>query len=241
MLADDPGPTVVVGLSRSLSLRDVIMSRKNKAPQEGLFPNGQPQEALDAVGSVGPTDQGEAAEPEEVHPEDLEFAVEELDGADSPPARLPRPSSITSGVAGDDGGTLEQPWPNAAAAPDPFDPGTLRLSQSFGAAAGVKKALLTVPVRKPDKSWFVRVHPDESYRLQTAVIELKEDRETYLVVPALWPELATEATFRPKLLATAVNRQGVVFLWEANLPRSDGRVDEWTRTALEAVELSTRR
>jgi hypothetical protein len=59
------------------------MSRKNKAPQEGLFPNGQPHEALDAVGSVGSTDQGEAAEPEQVHPQDLEFAVEELDGDES--------------------------------------------------------------------------------------------------------------------------------------------------------------
>src|SRR5262245_56173499 len=44
----------------------------------------------------------------------------------------------------------------ATAAPDPFDPGSLRLSQSFAACLGVKKALVTVPVRKPDKAWFVR-------------------------------------------------------------------------------------
>src|SRR5262245_17721797 len=79
--------------------------------------------------------------------------------------------------------------------PDPFDPASLRLSGDFSAALGVKKALLTVPVRKPDKSWFVRTQPDDNYRLQTAVIELKEGRETYLVAPSLWPELATESTF----------------------------------------------
>src|SRR5690242_11229180 len=67
--------------------------------------------------------------------------------------------------------------------PDPFDPASLRLSQSLSTVIGVKKALLSVPVRKPDRSWFVRVHPSEHYRLQTAVIELKEDRETYLVAP----------------------------------------------------------
>jgi hypothetical protein len=124
------------------------------------------------------------------------------------------------------------------AAPDPFDPVSLRLSQDFSASVGVKKALLTVPVRKPDKSWFVRVHPDPAFRLQTAVIELKEDREVYLVAPPLWPELAAEAMFKPKLLATAINRQGNVFLWEVNLPRPDGRADEWSRTALESLEMA---
>ena len=33
--------------------------------------------------------------------------------------------------------------------PDPFDPARLRLSQEFAASLGIKKALLTVPVRKP--------------------------------------------------------------------------------------------
>jgi hypothetical protein len=121
---------------------------------------------------------------------------------------------------------------------DPFDPASLRLSQDFTASMGVKKVLLAVPVRKPDKSWFVRVHPEESYRLQTAVIELKEDRETYLVAPALWPELAAEATFSPRALFTAANRQGLVFIWPIRLPGPDGRVDEWSRTALEAAQMA---
>jgi hypothetical protein len=126
------------------------------------------------------------------------------------------------------------------AGPDPFDPESLRLSQDFAASLGVKKALLTVPVRKPDKSWFLRVHQDPAFRLQTAVIELKEDREVYLVAPSLWPELATEPTLKPQLLATACNTQGVVFLWPVNLPRPDGRRDEWSRSALEAITLATK-
>jgi hypothetical protein len=124
--------------------------------------------------------------------------------------------------------------------PDPFDPDSLRLSQDFGAGLGVKKALLSVPVRKPANSWWVRVHPSADYRLQTAVIELKEDRETYLVAPALWPGLATEATFSPRALFTAVNREGVLFLWPIRLPRADGRTDEWSRTALEAAGRATK-
>jgi hypothetical protein len=121
--------------------------------------------------------------------------------------------------------------------PDPFDPANLRLSQDFASAIGVKKALLTVPVRKPDKAWFVRVHADDGYRLLTAVIELKEDRETYLVARALWPDLAGESTFSPRALFTAMNRQGVLFLWPVRLPGPDGKVDEWSRSAHEAAEL----
>ena len=45
---------------------------------------------------------------------------------------------------------------NAMPPEDPFDPTRLRLSQDFGEQIGVKKALLTVPVRKPDRQWFVR-------------------------------------------------------------------------------------
>src|SRR5262245_66692586 len=85
-----------------------------------------------------------------------------------------------------DPAALERPTPTGpGSGPDPFDPGSLRLTQSFGAAIGVKKALLSVPVRKPDRSWFVRTHPEEGYRIQTAVIEVTEDRETYPVAPPL--------------------------------------------------------
>jgi hypothetical protein len=122
--------------------------------------------------------------------------------------------------------------------PDPFDPARLRLSQDFAATVGVKKALLTVPVRKPDKSWFVQVHPDESYRIQTAVIELKEDREVYLVDPSLWADLATEATFGPRAIFTSITRQGVVFLWPVRLPGHDGKIDEWSQSAIEAATMA---
>jgi hypothetical protein len=68
------------------------------------------------------------------------------------------------------------------------------------------------------------------------VVELKEERETYLVAPALWPELAGESTFSPRVLHTAVNRQGVVFLWPIRLPGPDGKLDDWNQSALEAAQ-----
>jgi hypothetical protein len=112
----------------------------------------------------------------------------------------------------------------------------LRLSQDFEATLGVKKALLTVPVKKPDKQAFVRVHPDESYRFPTAILEFKEDRESYLVDPALLSEIPGEVV--PKMLFTAITRQGVVFLWPVPLPMEDGRVMEWHRSLLQAAEMA---
>ncbi len=126
-----------------------------------------------------------------------------------------------------------QPIADPADGLDPFDPAKLKLSQDFAASIGVKKALLTVPVRRPDRQTFIRVHPGPDYRLQTAVIELKEERETYLVAPELWPELPEEII--PKVLLTAITRQGVAFLWPIRLPDSGGRLDEWSRSALEGA------
>ena len=59
---------------------------------------------------------------------------------------------------------------------DPFSPERLRLAQNFNATCGVKKELIRIPVDKPDKAWFVRVHPSEEYRLQTGILELKSER-----------------------------------------------------------------
>lgn len=117
---------------------------------------------------------------------------------------------------------------------DPFDVSRLRLSQNFMAAAGVKKVLNTVPVRKPSKEWFVRTHPDPKFHIETCVIELKEDSEIYLVDRSLWEAVGAESTFGPRALITTINRQGVLFLWPIRLPGADGRIDDWNRSALEA-------
>jgi len=123
--------------------------------------------------------------------------------------------------------------------PDPgslFDPSRLRLSQNFAERVGVRKAITTIPVRKPNRQEFVRVHPDENMRIETAVLELKEDRETYLIEPELRAELPGEVV--PKVLFTTVNRQGVLTLWPVRLPRSDGRLDTWNQSAIEAARMA---
>jgi hypothetical protein len=115
----------------------------------------------------------------------------------------------------------------------------LRLSQNFIETAGVKKLLMTVPVRKPNPQDFSRVHPDPAYRSEFAVIELKDDRETYLLTPAVSMELASECV--PVVIYTAINRQGVVYLWPVRLPSSDGKVNEWYRSLAAGAERAVTR
>lgn len=119
-------------------------------------------------------------------------------------------------------------------APNPFDPELLRLPQDFGAGLGVKKLLTTLPVRRPDRQWFVRVHP--TLRIETAVFELKEERETYLVSPEMRAEIPGELVAKALLLA--VTRQNSPFLWPIRLPDESGRLDEWNRSAAEAAKLA---
>src|SRR5262245_25732885 len=100
-------------------------------------------------------------------------------------------------------------------APTPFSVAALRLSQDFIGAAGVKKLLTTVPVRKPGRQDFFRVQPDPEYRADMGVIVLKDDEETYIVVPALHEALANEMVH--VTVFTAISRQGVTFLWPVRL------------------------
>ena len=119
---------------------------------------------------------------------------------------------------------------------DPFDPAALRLEQSFSDGPAVQKLLTTIPVRKPGKQDFVRVHAGEGYRLNPAVIQLKDDREVYLVAPTLVKELMTECA--PVTLYTVMSRQRVLSLWPVRLPASDGKDMEWWRSAREAAALA---
>src|SRR6516164_5446461 len=114
---------------------------------------------------------------------------------------------------------------------DPFDLKSLRLNPSFIETAGVKKLLTTVPARKPGGQDFIRVRKEPEYRESFALIDLKADGEDFLVRPEILPDLANEVTY--KTLFTAINRQGVVFLWPVRLSAPEKR-DNWAHSAREA-------
>src|SRR3954467_9872734 len=90
-------------------------------------------------------------------------------------------------------------------APDPFDLDALRLDPGADLVS-VKKVIVRIGVRKPGPQEFVRTRPGPEYRLDTALIELKAERESYLLAPALRAELGDEA--RSVRLYTTISRGG---------------------------------
>ena len=128
---------------------------------------------------------------------------------------------------------------NTHATPDPFAPENLRLKQSFAETVGVKKLITTMPVRKPSAQDFVRVHPSPNFRADFPIIELKDEREDFLVTASMHPELTAEIVC--KTLFLAVTRQGTFFLWPIRLPGPDGKDLDWWRSAREAAEHATER
>ncbi len=122
---------------------------------------------------------------------------------------------------------------------DPFDIKNLRLSQDYTTEVGARKKLITVPVRKPTKAEFVRVHADPAYRLDTLLLELKDQRgEAYLIGHEIRDQIASESTVGARRLVTAVNRQGITFLWPLRLPGPDGRLDPWGQSALDIAVIA---
>jgi hypothetical protein len=126
-------------------------------------------------------------------------------------------------------------------APDPFEPESLRLDGDFD--LGAKPVLTVVEVRKPPKSAFVRTHPDPGYRMPVAA-GLDHDggqKQLYFIERKLLPHLpAFNITATSKLLVTSITAQGLLFLWELNLPKAegDGRGRAWAESAMAAVELA---
>lgn len=120
-----------------------------------------------------------------------------------------------------------------------FDPARLRLAQDFSSDVGVRKVLASVLVGKPPRQTFFRVHADPGQSLVTALVDLKSERETYLVDPSLRHALAGEIVVVKILFG--ITRQNVPFLWPLRMPGADGRLDNWTHSAHEGAERATKR
>ena len=170
--------------------------------------------------------------------------IETDDGLDIPPALRRSPTVVmpaavdTTVVAATAAVTTAvapppPPADTAASVESDFDLDSLRLDQSF-TTNGVKKLLRTIPVRRPGPQDFFRTHPDPNYRNTFGVIELKDEREVYLISGKVLPDLVGE--YVTVTIWTTITRQRVLRLWPIRLPDPDGRMNEWHVSAAAAAE-----
>jgi hypothetical protein len=115
-----------------------------------------------------------------------------------------------------------------------LDLDALRLPQNFADIAGVKKIVTRVPVRRPDRQWFVRVRPEPEYQLSAAILDVKEDRDVYLLMPTAYSGAGNELV--RSVLHIGMTRHGVLFVWPTPLPSPEGRDNLWHASARDAVE-----
>lgn len=138
------------------------------------------------------------------------------------------------------------PVTTGATAVDPFDPAAFSVSPQALAAVqgdmGVVPQLTGISVRKPDKQAFFRAHPDPAYSLVAPLLELKEEREVYLVAPAVAVTLPGDVTM--KQLTLCQTRQGALFLWPVPVPPPPGtkgaQRNEWHDSARQVLSTANR-
>lgn len=126
--------------------------------------------------------------------------------------------------------------PSQSASTPGFDFSALRLPTNYGESLGVKKMILRVPVKKPNKAEFFRIHSDPAFRFPGLILEMKEDNETFLLTPEMGDALP--GLSRPVQIHTAVDRQGNVFLIPVPLPNEEGIRNPWHESLAQAVAMA---
>lgn len=111
---------------------------------------------------------------------------------------------------------------------------SLRLKANYGATLGVKKLLTLVTVGKPKKQIFFRTHSPVEMTFDVMLLEQKESRESYVVMPDVAQEVSEMV--RPVRLHAAIDRQNNVFLIPVPLPGEDSTRNPWHESLADAVE-----
>jgi hypothetical protein len=112
-----------------------------------------------------------------------------------------------------------------------FNLEALRLPQTYQDIA-VKKRLTHVPLRKPGKFDFVRVHPE--YFFETATIAPDDDSGIFVVDRRLWDAVSGVAA--PVRFLLTITRQRALTLWPIRLTGPDGKSNSWHEAAREAAD-----
>ena len=121
---------------------------------------------------------------------------------------------------------------------DPFDLSRIAVSSVTSEDLGVEKPILVIPVEKPNRQSFFRVHPSPDFRADVRVIKLEAERETYLLTNDIWRLIPGETKY--VRLIPYITREGGIGLWPLSMPDDLlGKKDtNWGVTSRKAAEFA---
>jgi hypothetical protein len=132
---------------------------------------------------------------------------------------------------------LVQGTTNPEPSTNSLDLANLRINQDFASTVGVKKIRTEVPIRKPSKHEFFRVHPSEDYSVTLPMYQNKEDGISDEFFAAAKSVLgAMPDQLKPFQLVLVINRQKAVYLWPMRLPTDDERASSWITSRMDAAQ-----
>ena len=124
----------------------------------------------------------------------------------------------------------EQPEERGPTARKRLNLDDVAISQDFAATAGVTRVIGVVPIRKPRRSEWIRVH--ESYSLAVGLLNVEQ--ELWVVSRKVMAEVVDDA--KPVSLAPTITRRGAFFFWPVPVIDSTGRVNSWHASAVAAAQ-----
>ncbi|WP_171238616.1 hypothetical protein [Ruegeria sp. HKCCA5763] len=158
-------------------------------------------------------------------------------GNTEPPVAATQMNGGTSPEAGN-GYAVEGGSTPVGGGDDPFDLDNISVSGTSAEDLGIEKPILHIPVDKPGRQDFFRVHPDPEFRMDARIIKLDAERESYLVTRSIWPAIPGETKLVK--LVPCLTRAGTLYMWPLPMPDElMGRRDTaWGTTARKAAEMA---
>jgi hypothetical protein len=111
-----------------------------------------------------------------------------------------------------------------------------RISANSSGLPVAQKILMHVPVGKPSKQRYVRVHSDNKYRLECAILKLEDDERPYLIAPHIASAVAQD--IKLVILQLSIDKQGNVFLWPVPPVPEEGNDNSWNQSQREIATMA---
>ena len=112
-----------------------------------------------------------------------------------------------------------------------FDLAALAVPQDFSTQLNVETVITSIHVGKPSKHDFIRIMPNWTLD----IFMLDENRESFAVLKQIALSISEDVSL--KRLHPAITRKQGCFLWPIKLPDTDGKLDNWNRSAFAAAQL----